>query len=141
MDPALGPGNPNAVTLTDLGLLRKNQKRYDEAADLFAQAIRLRPKFADAYKDLAEMYQEMGRLADADTNFRQAVSLAPLDTNTRNRYGHFLLEQGRSADAREQFARSAEADANAEACDNSATWIWPPATRSKRARTIRPPWL
>ena len=115
---ALGPGNPNAVTLTDLGLLRKNQKRYDEAADLFAQAIRLRPKFADAYKDLAEMYQEMGRLADADTNFRQAVSLAPLDTKTRNRYGHFLLEQGRSADAREQFARSAEADANAEACDN-----------------------
>ena len=115
---ALGPGNPNAVTLTDLGLLRKNQKRYDEAADLFSQAIRLRPKLADAYKDLAEMYREMGRLADADTNFRQAVSLAPLDTNTRNRYGRFLLEQGRSADAREQFARSAEADANAEACDN-----------------------
>ena len=115
---ALGPGKPNAVTLTDLGLLRKNQKRYDEAADLFAQAIRLRPKFADAYKDLAEMYQETGRIADADTNFKQAVSLAPLDTNTRNRYGRFLREQARSAEAREQFARSAEADANAEAYDN-----------------------
>lgn len=115
---ALGPGSPNAVTLTDLGLLRKNQKRYGEAADLFAQAIRLRPKFADAYKDLAEMDQEMGRLADADANFKQAVSLAPLDTSARNRYGRFLLEQGRSADAREQFARSAEADVNGEACDN-----------------------
>jgi len=115
---ALGPGQPNAVTLTDLGLVRKNQKRYDEAADLFARAIRLRPKFADAYKDLAEMYQETGRVADADANFQQAVSLAPLDTGARNRYGIFLLEQGRSADAREQFARSAEADANQEAYDN-----------------------
>ena len=105
------------MTLTDLGLLRKNQKRYDEAADLFAQAIRLRPKFADAYKDLAEMYQETGRLADADANFSRRP-LAPLDTKTRNRYGRFLLEQGRSADAREQFALSAEADANGEACDN-----------------------
>lgn len=115
---ALGPGKPNAVTLTDLGLLRKNQKRYDEAADLYEQAIRLRPKFADAYKDLAELYQEMGRLADAEANFRQAVSLAPLETNARNEYGRFLLEQGRTAEAREQFARSAEADANAEAFDN-----------------------
>lgn len=115
---ALGPAAPNAVTLTDLGLVRKNQKRYDEAADYFERAIRLRPKFAGPYKDLAEMYQEMGRAADADKNFSQAVSLSPLDTNIRNQYGRFLLDQGRTADAREQFARSAEADANAEAFDS-----------------------
>ncbi len=115
---ALGPGKPSAVTLNDLGLVRKNQKRYGEAADLFEQAIGLRPKYMEPYKNLAEMYEEMGRLVDADGQFQQAVSLAPLDTNARNTYGHFLLQLGRISEAREQFARSAEADANAEAYDH-----------------------
>ena len=121
---ALGPGKPSAATLNNLGLLRKNQKRYREAADLFEQAIRLRPKYVDPYRHFAEMYAEMGRLADADSYFQQAVSLAPLDTNARNTYGHFLLQQGRVSEAREQFARSAEADANAEACDMLGDLDW-----------------
>jgi Tfp pilus assembly protein PilF len=115
---ALGPAPANAATLNDIGLVRKNQKRYGEAADCFARALRLRPKFVDPYKNLAEMYAGMGRTADADANFRQAVALAPLNVKVRNSYGHFLLQQGRNSEAREQFARSAEADANAEAYDN-----------------------
>jgi protein O-mannosyl-transferase len=115
---ALGPGKPSAVTLNDLGLVRKNQKRYSEAADLFEQAIALRPKYMAPYKHLAEMYAEMGQIDDADHQYQQAVSLAPLDVNARNSYGLFLLQQGRKSEAREQFARSAEADANAEAYDN-----------------------
>jgi protein O-mannosyl-transferase len=115
---ALGPGKPSAVTLNDLGLLRKHQKRYGEAADRFDQAIDLRPTYMAPHKNLAEMYAEMGRLADADSQFRQAVALAPLDTSARNTYGHFLLQQGRSSEAREQFALSARADTNWEAYDN-----------------------
>lgn len=115
---ALGPGKPSAVTLNDLGLVRKNQKRYSEAADLFNQAILLRLKYMAPYKNLAEMYAEMGRLEDADRQYRLAVSLAPLDVNARNSYGHFLLRLGRNSEARAQFAASAEADANAEAYDN-----------------------
>ena len=115
---ALGPGKPSAATLNNLGLLRKNQKRYSEAADLFAQALTIRPNYMAPHKNLAEMYLEMGRFADADSQFRKALSLAPLDINARNSYGHFLLRQGRTSEAREQFARSAEADANWEAYDN-----------------------
>ncbi len=70
------------------------------------------------YEHFAEMYAEMGRFADADKQFQKAVSLAPLDINARNKYGHFLLQQGRASEAHEQFARSAEADANADAYDN-----------------------
>jgi Tfp pilus assembly protein PilF len=115
---ALGPGKPSAVTLNDLALIRKNQKRYSEAADLFEQAILLRPKYMAPYKNLAEMYAEMDRLEEADRQYRQAVSLAPLDVNARNSYGRFLLRLGRNPEARAQFAGSAEADANAEAYDN-----------------------
>jgi protein O-mannosyl-transferase len=115
---ALGPGQPSAVTLNDLGLVRKHQKRYDEAEDLFQQALKLRPKYMEPYKNLAEMYEEIGRIDDADSEFRQAVLLAPLDTKARNSYGQFLVQQGRLSEAREQFAKSAEADANWPAYDN-----------------------
>jgi protein O-mannosyl-transferase len=115
---ALGPGKPSAVTLTNLGLVRMRQKRYAEAADLFEQAIALRPTYMAPYEHFAEMYAEMGRMDDADKQFQKAVSLAPLDINARNKYGHFLLQQGRSSAAHEQFARSSEADANADAYDD-----------------------
>jgi protein O-mannosyl-transferase len=115
---ALGPGKPSAATLSNLGLIRMKQKRYGEAADLFDQAVRLRPAFVDPYKHLAEMYAEMGRLADADSQFQHAVNLAPLDVSLHNAYGHFLLQQGRSSEAREQFADSVDADPNADAYDN-----------------------
>src|SRR5581483_3416713 len=98
--------------------VRKHQKRYDEAEDLFQQALKLRPKYMDPHKNLAEMYEEIGRINDADNEFRRAVSLAPLDTNTRNTYGEFLRKHGRASEAREQFARSVEADANWPAYDS-----------------------
>jgi type IV pilus assembly protein PilF len=72
----------------------------------------------EPHKNLAEMYEEMGRTGDADNEFLQAVSLAPLDIKARNSYGGFLLKHGRNAEAREQFARSAEADVNWPAYDN-----------------------
>lgn len=115
---ALGPGKPSAVTLTNLGLVRMKQKRYAEAANLFDQAIALRPTYMSPYEHFAEMYAEMGHIDDADKQFQKAVSLAPLDINARNKYGHFLLQQGRTSEAYEQFSRSAEADANADAYDN-----------------------
>ena len=115
---ALGPAPAYAPTLNDLGLLRENQKRYDEAIDFFEQAIRLRPKFMDPYKNLAETYAEMGRPDDADRFFRQTVDLAPLSMAARNSYGLFLLDRKRFAEAQEQFEQSAEADANSVAYDN-----------------------
>jgi Tfp pilus assembly protein PilF len=115
---ALGPAPAYAPTLNDLGLLRENQKRYAEAIDFLDQAIRLRPKFMDPYKNLAETYAEMGRPADADRIFRQAVALAPLSMAARNSYGLFLIDQKRFAEAHEQFTRSAEADPNSVAYDN-----------------------
>jgi Tfp pilus assembly protein PilF len=115
---ALGPGHPYAPTLNNLGLIRSHQKRYAEAIALFQQAMALRPKYMDPYKNLANTYAEMGRIEDADREFRQAVALDPLSSDARNTYGHFLLDRGRTAEAEEQFRLSAEADPNAEAAES-----------------------
>ena len=116
--PRSGQRQPYAPTLNNLGLLRERQKRYDEAISFFDQAIRLRPKFMEPYKNLADTYAEMDRQDDADREYRMAVALAPLSTDARNAYGHFLLDQERMPEAQEQFARSAEADPNSEAQEN-----------------------
>jgi Tfp pilus assembly protein PilF len=115
---ALGPGHPYAPTLNNLGLIRSHQKRYAEAIALFQQAMALRPKYMDPYKNLANTYAEMARIEDADREFRQAVALDPLSSDARNTYGHFLLDRGRTAEAEEQFRLSAEADPNAEAAES-----------------------
>jgi len=115
---SLGPLPPYASTLNDLGLLRAGQKRYDKAIAYYEQAIQVRPKYADPYKNLAVTYAELGRTEDADREFREAVALAPLNGAARNAYGHFLLDQSRPADAQEQFAASAANDPNSDALGN-----------------------
>ena len=115
---ALGPAKPYAATLSNLGLLRMNQKRYREATDLFSQAIRLRPQYLAPHLNLAEMYVKINDPVDADREFRTAVSLAPLNTYARNSYARFLLSQRRFSEARVQFADSAAADPKSQALDN-----------------------
>jgi Tfp pilus assembly protein PilF len=112
---SLGPGRPYASTLNNLGLLRAQQERYDEAIDFFEQAIRERPKYMSPHRNLAKVYAETGRDQDAEQEYRLAVELAPLSAGARNEFGQFLLGRGRPADAQEQFAISAQADPNPEA--------------------------
>ncbi len=133
---ALGPGHPYAPTLNNLGLVRSHQKRYAEAIALFQQAMALRPKYMDPYKNLANTYAEMGRIEDADREFRQAVALDPLSSDARNTYGHFLLDRGRTAEAEEQFRLSAEADPNAEAAENLGADSRGPKRYAARASCI-----
>jgi protein O-mannosyl-transferase len=115
---SLGPLPPYASTLNDLGLLRADQKRYDEAIAYYQQAIQVRPKYADPHKNLGFTYAEMNRTGDAEREFREAVELAPLNSLARNAYGHFLLDQSRPAEAQQQFAASAADDPNSDALGN-----------------------
>ena len=112
---SLGPAQPYASTLNNLGLLRSRQKRYDEAIGYFQQAMSERPNYMSPHKNLAKTYADMGRDQDAEREYRVAIGLAPLSSGTRNEFGQYLLDRGRTAEAQEQFAVSAQADPNPEA--------------------------
>jgi tetratricopeptide (TPR) repeat protein len=112
---SLGPGRPYASTLNNLGLLRAKEERYDEAIVFFEQAMRERPKYMSPHKNVARVYQMMGRFADAEREHKLAVELAPLSASARNEFGEFLLDSGRPEEAQEQYALSAQADPNSEA--------------------------
>jgi tetratricopeptide (TPR) repeat protein len=120
---SLGPAKPYASTLSNLGLLRTRQKRYDEAIAYFERAIGDRPNYMSPHKDLAKTYAEMGRDQDAEREYRVAVGLAPLSSAARNDFAKFLLERGRGAEAQEQFTLSAQVDPNPEAQVNLGNFL------------------
>ena len=68
---------------------------YSQAAQIFQQAIRLDPKFADAHFALGHAYYDMRRWQDAADSFKRAVDLNP----------HDLEAQDRLKEAREMLAR------------------------------------
>lgn len=68
---------------------------YAQAAQIFEQAVKLDPKFADAHFALGHAYYDMRRWQNAIDSFKRAVELNPND----------LEAQDRLKDAREMLAR------------------------------------
>lgn len=120
---SLGPMRPYASTLTNLGLLRSRQQRYDEAIEYFQRAISERPKYMSPHKNLAKTYADMGRDQDAEREYRVAIDLAPLSSAARNDFAKYLLEHGRPVEAQEQYTISAQVDPNSEAQVNLGNFL------------------
>jgi len=67
---------PNhAATLYSLGLVTKDQGRYEEAAKLFANAAVRNPKFGEALVELGIVYEHLGRHEDAVDACRRAETV------------------------------------------------------------------
>ena len=55
-----------AQAYVNLGDARKELKLYEQALAAYQLAIRLKPNYADAFNGLADLYDAMGRTADAE---------------------------------------------------------------------------
>ncbi len=74
-------------------------KLYKQAAATFMQAIRVNPKYADAYYGLGHAFLDMGRLNEAIDAFQQVIKLDPKDEEAYARLGEAharLLAEGPS---------------------------------------------
>lgn len=91
------PGQPSALNL--LGLVRIQQKRPEEAQDLFRKALKSDPKFASPYSNLGLLYKDRGETAEAIKMFRKAVELAPRDPVVLYNMAIFEAETGNFAAA------------------------------------------
>ena len=59
------------------------------------QALALKPDYAEAYCNLGNALQELGRLDEAEARYLQALALEPAHANTHNNLGNTLQELGR----------------------------------------------
>jgi tetratricopeptide (TPR) repeat protein len=75
--------------------------KYDEAADLYLQALSVQPEFYPAYTRLATVRWELGRLAEAIRYGEKSIAIEPAVEWTRERLVVFYVELGDLAAARD----------------------------------------
>ena len=68
----------------NLGIVRKEQGRLDEAVACYRQALLLKPAFADAHNNLGLALAEKGQLEDAVACYRQALLHKPDHAEAHN---------------------------------------------------------
>ena len=99
------PNSPGLVAMlhNDVGLVLARQGRTADAANEFAEAVRLIPRFAEAHNNLGDALAAQGRLADAAGHFQLAADLKPDLIEAQVGLGDTLLKAGRPAEAVPHF--------------------------------------
>ena len=71
-----------------------DQSRFEEAAAVYQEAIRLKPDNQAAHSNLGSAYFRLQRLDEALASFREAVRLSPTDAEARQNLGAGLAALG-----------------------------------------------
>ncbi len=87
-----------------------DQRRYEEAAGKYQQAIDLLPGMAVYHSNLGGAYEKAGIYDRAEIAFAQAVALAPDNDWYYNRWGDTLYAQEKYAEALEKYRQAADID-------------------------------
>lgn len=96
----------NARAQYAYGLALAQQRRSDDAALAFKQAVGVDPEFSDAWVNLGVVQKEMGDLDAADHSYAQALALKPDDAVAHNNYGNLLLARGELDRAAEVYSHA-----------------------------------
>lgn len=75
---------------------------YPQAIEIFRRALKLDPRYADAYYGLGHVYFDMRQWEKAISNFQHAVDLNPLDQEALDRLGQARLMLERKDDLIEE---------------------------------------
>ncbi|MBE7523833.1 MAG: tetratricopeptide repeat protein [Burkholderiales bacterium] len=89
-----------------LGVLRTQQRRYDDAIALIGGAAKLAAGHPGIQSNLGLALKGAGRLEEALASFDRAIRLAPALPEAHNNRGNVALALGRSAEALASFDRA-----------------------------------
>jgi tetratricopeptide (TPR) repeat protein len=108
--------NPRAtLALNNLGNLRLQQGRLDEAAACLDGALAVQPDAPDVLSNLGAVRLRQGRVEEAIRVLNRALALEPGSTEANNNLGTALLQAGRPEEAVPHFQRVAELQPQASA--------------------------
>jgi serine/threonine-protein kinase len=88
-----------------LGIVHRGTGHAGDAVGNFERALALDPANADARRELAGAYEDLGKLEEAEAEYRKAVEMRPEDWAGHNRLGAFLFRHGHYADAEREFRK------------------------------------
>lgn len=112
--------NPDAIlALNNLGNLRLQENRLEEAAACFQKALAIQSDAPDVLCNLGATRLRQGRLKEAEDDFRRALKLEPGSAQAHHNLGEVLMQQGEFNDALLHFRKVAEIQPNSAAVEDN----------------------
>lgn len=85
----------------------RDERRFRDAATLFAEALRIEPDRGPLHVQAGHMFKEAGDLAAAEQHYHRAAALMPRDADLALQFGHFYKMAGRLNDAVHAYRHAA----------------------------------
>jgi hypothetical protein len=98
---------PQLVQLWQQAMSLKNVGEWESAANLFEQILKVQSDWEHGYGafNLAECYEELGRISDARSAYERAVCGTPTDRTLLGGLASFLFLHGEPREAFDQHIR------------------------------------
>ena len=93
-----------------LGAFFAQRGQNAEAEAEYQAAIKLEPRFVQAYVNLADLYRGLNRDGDAEAILKQALAVAPDDAAAHHAMGLLLVREHRLPEATAMLAKAATLD-------------------------------
>ena len=107
-DAALSLEPTNTVALANLGVIRYQQNRLDDAEDYLRKAAAAAPNDSNTRSLLGVVYFRKGAIEDAYTELNRAVAIDPHNAEAHNYLGIVLSEKGWGASGELEIRRAIE---------------------------------
>ena len=90
----------------NLGNVRKEQGKLDEAVTSFGRALAHKPDFAEAHYNLGNALHDLGKLEEAVVSYERALAYKRDFTEAHNNLGNALKHQGKLEKAVASYSRA-----------------------------------
>jgi tetratricopeptide (TPR) repeat protein len=110
MNTALDQYKDHKMLVWLAGMWLDEQHQWTRAAQMYEQALKLDPTFADAWNSLAYCYASSGDFDKASAAMQRYMQLLPDQANPHDTYGDILLLAGKFDEAMEQYRTALKLD-------------------------------
>ena len=94
LPPGAGRGPNHPETLNNLGIVLRDQERYDEAAACYRQALERKPGFLESLTNLGNILRDLGRYDESAAYYRRSIERKPAYPEGHSNLAQILLLQG-----------------------------------------------